>query len=217
MRQILVLLIFFLPLKGFTQNHVFFYRPDTKINNLLILQPVTIIAGIDKNSRQRLDSALTKETFRNTSMLLKKILPDSVSSNFFTADSAAAKRIANFAMKLNKKVKNARQVNNFILPDSVLNLFDTAKIDFVFCTFNGGFTRTKTNVVNTQLTMEVLDVLIGFGMRPLESTAMVNCFVMDLKQKNIFFFERDIWQDNDPTDVKTIRLMLTRAVMHCFL
>ena len=65
--------------------------------------------------------------------------------------------------------------------------------------------------------MEVTDLLFGGNTLPLESATLVSCFIIDLKEKNIVFFERDTWQNRDPTDMEVIKLMLDRIIEHYFI
>lgn len=80
-----------------------------------------------------------------------------------------------------------------------------------------GFKRTRKNLVNTHQAAGIADFLIGFNKRPLESSALMSCFILDLKEKNILYFERDIWENKDPTDIKIIELQIRKIITHYFI
>ena len=216
-KKLLIISLFVLPLSGFTQAPLTFFRSNTKANKLLLLPPTTRISVIRKGSIDRLDSELTQETFNHILAQLPKSFPDSVSATLFHPDSIVKAKLSNFVNRFNRKIRKERQIKKYTLPDSILVLFDTSKVNYVFCTYNIGFKRTRTNLVNTHLTMEVTDLLFGGNALPLESATLVSCFIIDLKEKNILFFERDTWQNRDPTDMEVIKLMLDRIIEHYFI
>jgi hypothetical protein len=216
-KKLLIISLFVLPLFGFTQAPLTFFRSNTKTDKLLLLPPTTLISVISKGSVHQLDSELTQETFRHTLDQLKKSFPDSVNASLFRPDSVVKAKLFSFVNKFNKEIKKERQIKKYTLPDSILILFDTSKVNYVFCTYNIGFKRTRTNLVNTHLRMEVTDLLIGSNILPLESSTLISCFIIDLKDKNILFFERDIWQNRDPTDIEVIKLLLNRIITHYFI
>ncbi len=81
-------------------------------------------------------------------------------------------KIKNFIIHVHNKINTSKQAKKYILPDSIVNLFNTSKANFVFCTFNGGFIRSKKNLINTHQRNEVTNFLIGVGGRPLEFSAL---------------------------------------------
>lgn len=80
-----------------------------------------------------------------------------------------------------------------------------------------GFIRSRKNLVNSHQKGEIVDFLTGYGRRPLESSALMSCFIIDLRQKNILYFERDIWKNRDPTEARFIKLQLTKIINHYFM
>lgn len=206
-----------LPVLGYTQTKsLFFLRSNSRIDKLVLLPPVSQIFIISKGSKLHLDSGLSETTYRNTSAQLLKSFPDSLSITFFSADSVARSKLSNFVITLNKKSLKEHQVKKYHLPDSIIKLFDTSKINYVFCTFNSGFSRTRSNLINTYQALQIVDVMTGTGLRPLESNALMCCFILDLKKKNILYFERDLWQEKDPTDISVIKLQLIGIITHYF-
>lgn len=216
-KKLLIISLLVLPLFGFTQTPLTFFRSNTKADKLLLIPPATFISVITKGSNLQLDSELTQETFRHTLAQLQKSFPDSVNASLFRTDSIVKAKLFSFVNKFNKQIKKERQIKKYTLPDSILNLFDKSKVNYVFCTYNIGFKRTRTNLVNTHLRMEVTDLLFGTNVLPLKSATLISCFIIDLKEKNILFFERDTWQNRDPSDMEVIKLMLERIIEHYFI
>lgn len=71
-------------------------------------------------------------------------------------------------------------------------------------------------MVNTQQASEIADFLVGFNYRPLESSALMSCAILNLKERNILFFERNIWENRNPADAKIIDLQMNMAITHYF-
>jgi hypothetical protein len=214
MRKILAVVFVSLPLLSIAQKELVYVRENVKINRLLVLPPVSISYAVNSGSKLQMDEEASKKMFSYTSALLQKGFPDSVKTSFFSADSVLQSRLHKFLSTIHKDVNNERRAKKFQLPDSILNLFDNTEAEFVFCTYNIGFKRSRNNLVNTQQTMELLDMLTGFGIRPLESSLLMSCFVLDLKQKNLLYIERDIRPNIDPSDHNVIKLQLTRMIAH---
>ncbi len=110
-----------------------------------------------------------------------------------------------------------KQAKKYVLPDSIIELFSSSKTNFVLLTYNGGFIRSRKNLVNVYQRSEIANVLVGYGRRPLESSTFMSCFIIDLREKNIVCFERDIWEDKDPTNASTIKFQMTKVIKHLLL
>lgn len=217
MKTLFIILITHLPLLGFAQNSLSFLRSNAKIDKILLLPPVTMIYKINNGSHQQIDPALSQETYRLTSAELQKSFPNSINLSLFHADSVIQTKLGEFIVRVSKSMARERQLKRYELPDSILLLFDTTKANYVFCTYSVGFKRTRNNLVRTDQALDILQLFTGgVGARPLESATLMNCFIMDLKKKNILYFEKNIWNDMDPTEMKTIKLQLTRIIAHCF-
>lgn len=217
MKKAFVLVIITIPFLGFVLKPLVFVRGDIKIDTLLVLSPVTHIAVISKGGKQLIDGDLSKKAFFNTGNWLRKSFPDSVKTKYFSSDSITLSRLDNFVADISRQLNSERQARKYQLPDSILTLFDSTEVNFVFCTYNIGFKRTRDNLINTHLASEIADFLIGFNQRPLESSAAMTCFILDLRQKNILFFERHVWGNKDPTDINVIKLQLSKIITHCFI
>jgi hypothetical protein len=217
MKRNIFLVIISLPFSSFVLKPVFYIRNNIKIQHLLVLPPVSAIAVIQKGNKFQNDDELSKQTFYSTSNQLKKCMPESVNHEYFTPDSTKQLKISNFIVKINSEINNSRQAGKYNLPDSFVNLFDTSKVNFIFCTYNEGYIRNRKNLVNTYQKSEIADFLIGYSRRPLESSALMSCFIIDLRQKNILYFERDIWENRDPTEAHFIKLQLTKIINHYFM
>ena len=217
MKKAIIILIVTIPLMSFDIKPFIFIRNDVKIETLLVLPPVSSVSVISAGSKQQIDSVLSRQLFYHTSTMLKKCFPDTVKTRYFPFDSVVQLKLLNWVSAVNKEINNEKRARKYQLPDSILNLFDTSKMNFVFCTYNTGFKRTRNNLMNTHQTSEIADVLIGFNYRPLESTALMSCFILDLRKKSILYFARDLWENKDPMDFNVIRLQLTRIITHYFI
>jgi hypothetical protein len=164
-----------------------------------------------------LNSELSQKTFEHTFDQLQNSFPDSVNATLFRTDSVVNAKLLSFVNKFNIQIKNERQVKNYTIPDSIVILFDTSNVNYVFCTYYSGFKRMRTNYVNTHRTMEVTNLFLGTRIRPLQSAAFISCFIIDLKEKNILFYERYKWDNRDPTDTEVIKLLFERIVAHYFI
>ncbi len=217
MKRNFFLIIFLLPLLSFVWKPVSYIRNNIKIPHLLVLPPVSVIYEIKKGSNLQTNKELSKQTFYITSNLLKRSIPDSINHEYLNPDSTTLLKINDFITHIHTKINSIKQVKKYILPDSIAKLFNTSKANFVFCTFNGGFIRSKKNLINTHQRNEVTNFLIGVGGRPLESSALMSCFIIDLNEKNILYFERNIWGDRNPTESRFIKLQLTKIISHYFI
>lgn len=217
MKKVFFLIIITIPLLSFILTPFVFVRGNIKIDTLLVLPPVTHISIITKGSKPVPDEGLSEETFFATGNWLRKSFPDAVQTKYFSSDSTTRPRLDKFVADITRQLNSERQARKYHIPDSVLTLFDNSKVNFVFCTCNIGFKRTRNNLINTYQTSEIAGFLVGFDQRPLESSATMTCFILDLKQKNILYFERDVWGNKDPTDINVIKLQLTRIINHYFI
>ena len=217
MKRLLTISIITMPLLSYNIKPFIFVRDDIKIESLLVLPPISQIAVINNGNKLQIDKELSDKTFFLTLTTLQKSFPDSVKTQYFSADSMTLSQLTNFVSSVNKKINSERLARKYQIPDSILNLFDTSKINFVFGTFNIGFKRGKNNLVNQHLASEIADLMIGYNLRPLESSASMSCFILDLRKKNILYFERDLWKNKDPTDIKLIQLQLSRIITHYFI
>lgn len=219
MRKSIIIVILALPLLSFNMRPFLFVRKDTKIDTLNVLVPVSSISVINRANTQHYDSLLSRQTSFNTSAILQKSFYDIVPTKYFSSNLFVQSKLLNWVLKVNKEIENERQAKKYQLPDSILNLFDTSKINFVFCTNNIGFRRTRENLVKTDQTNNIAVALFGFGVgrQPLESAASMSCFIVDLKKKNILYFSRDHLENEDPTDKNVIKLQLTKAITHYFM
>ncbi|HSC52686.1 MAG TPA: hypothetical protein VLC98_03665 [Phnomibacter sp.] len=216
MKTLLTIFIVGQSLLGFTQESLFFFRKGTKVNKILVLPPATLIYGIFHGSKLQFDSVLTQKAFLHTSTQLIQSFPDSISTVLFSADSVNKLKLRNFVCNLNNEFKKESQIKKYQLPDSILILFDTTKFNYVFCTSNVGFIRDRNNLTNTAFTMEITNMLTGHGLRPAESASVMSCFIIDLRKKNILCFQRSIWMERDPTDLRIIKLQLARLIKQIF-
>ncbi len=217
MKRMFILIVITIPLLSFYLVPLVYVRSDIKIDSLLVLPPVTKISVISKGSKSQIDEELSKKTFDNTANYLQNGFPNSVKTKYFSADSRTRAKLDNFVSIITSQINSEKQARKYQLPDSILNLFDTAKVNFVFCTSNIGFNRTRKNLVNNYQASEILNFFIVPVGRPLESSASMTCMILDLRQKNILYFERVIWNDKDPADIKVIKLQLTKMINHCFM
>ena len=217
MKRLFTISIITIPLLSYTIKPFVFVRDDIKIESLLVLPPITKIAVINNGNKLQIDKELSAKTFSLTLTTLQKSFPDSVKTHYFSADTMILSQLTNFVSSVNKKINSERLAKKYQIPDSILNLFDTSKINFVFCTYNTGFKRGKNNLVNQHLASEIADVMIGYNFRPLESSASMSCFILDLRKKNILYFERDLWNKKDPTDSQLIQIQLSRMITHYFI
>ncbi|MEP7229195.1 MAG: hypothetical protein ABI691_03020 [Ginsengibacter sp.] len=217
MKRKFIFLIFSIPLLSFILNPIVYIRSHAKIEKLLVLSPVSRITIIGKGSKQKVDSGLSVKAFYTASKQLQEIFPDSVDHKYFSLDSVQQEAINNFVIKLNNKLNTSNQVREYKIPDSIIHIFSTADADFVFCTFNTGFLRTKQNFSNSYQATAATTLIFGIGGRPIAFEAVISCFIIDLQKKNITYFEREIWKDRDPTEPEVINLQLTRVINHCFL
>lgn len=218
MKKVFILLIISIPLVSFNLLPVVFIRSDIKKNDsLLVLPPVTQIGLISKGSKAQIDDGLSKKTFDITRDYLQSGFPNSVKTKYFSADSLSQAKLDNFILTITSRINVEKQARKYHLPDSIVTLFDTAKIHFVFCTSNIGFKRTRDNFIATYQRREMINFFIIPVSHPHESFASITCMILDLKQKNILYFERDVLDNNDPTDIKVIKLQLNRIINHCFI
>ncbi len=217
MKRKILFLLFLIPLLSFVLDPIVYRRSHDKIEKFLVLPPVSRITIIGKGSKHKVDSGLSVKAFYTASKQLQKIFPDSVDHKYFSPDSVQQEAINNFVIKLNNKLNTSNQVRDYKIPDSIIHIFSTANADFVFCTSNMGFLRTKQNLSNSYEAAAVTSFIFGVGGRPIALTAGISCFILDLQKKNIIYFEREIWKDKDPTDPEVINLQFTKIIHHCFL
>ena len=131
MKIILTLAIFFTPILNFSYNPFVYVRSKIKIEQLLVLPPVSKISIIGKGGRSQTDYELSKETFYQTSQTLEKSFHDSVKTTFFLQDSIAQLSLNNFLIKVNNEINNERHARNYYIPDSIIRLF-YAKLSMSF-------------------------------------------------------------------------------------
>jgi hypothetical protein len=217
MKKTFILLLVAIPLLSFILSPVVFIRSDIKVDSLLVLPPVTQIGLISKGSKGPIDDGLSEKTFDITRDYLQKGFPNSVKTTYYSADSTSRAKLNAFVARITSKINSEKQARKYYLPDSIITLFDTEKVRFVFCTSNWGFRRTRDNFINTYQRREVVNFFIIPTGKPHESFASVTCMIFDLKEKNIVYFERDILENRDPTDIKVINLQLRRIINHCFI
>jgi len=217
MKRKFLLLILLVPVFGFTPNPLMYVRNHEKIEKLLVCFPVSRITILGAKSAKLPDSSLTAKAFSAAEKELHDLIPDSVEHSYFSLDSAHQTTIDNFVINLSNKLVSSDQVSKYKIPDSIIQVFSAANADFVFCISNTGFLRTNQNFTNSYGAGEAASLMIGIGWRPVAYGATINCFVLDLRKKNIVFFEREIWKKRDPTDPTVINLQFTKVINHCFL
>ncbi|MGN6542903.1 MAG: hypothetical protein ACTHKY_18990 [Ginsengibacter sp.] len=218
MKKTFIILIVAIPLLSFTLLPVVFIRDDVKkIDALLVLPPVTQIGIISKGSKAQNYDASSDKTFEITSDYLQKCFPNSVKTKYFSADSLSHAKLDNFILTITSRINFEKQARKYHLPDSIVTLFDTAKIHFVFCISNIGFNRTRDNFINTYQRREMINFFIIPMYKPHESFSSVTCMILDLRQKNILYFERDVLENRDPTDINIIKQQVGRIINHCFI
>ncbi len=214
MKRKFLFLIFLFPLLSFILNPIVYRRSHSKIEKLLVLPPVSRISIIGNGSKQKVDSSLSSRAFYAASKQLQKIFPDSVDHKYFSPDSVQQEAVNNFIIKLNKNLNTKQKIIDYKVPDSILQIFSTVNAYFVFCVANTGFLRTKQNFSNSYELGTATTLLFGIGGTPIALEAVISCFVLDLQNKNIIYFEREIWQDRDPTEPDVINLQLAGVVNH---
>lgn len=217
MKKTFIFLIIAIPLLSFTLLPVLFIRSDIKVDSLLVLPAVTKISVINKGSILEIDNDLSKRTFNITADVLQNGFPASVKTKYFSADSITHSKLDNFVAAISWKISREKQARKYHLPDSILRLFDTAKVNFVFCTSIEGFTRARNNLINTNQASGIANFLLGMKGHPIESLATITCLILDLKQKNILYLERQVLENRDPTDIKIIKLQLSSIINHFFI
>ena len=217
MKKTIIILIIAIPIISFNLKPFVFVRSKIKIEKLLVLPPVSVISVITKTSQQQIDNELSSQAFDAASSLLRKSFPDSIETTYFSGDSITMLKLNNFVGKIAKEINSEKRARKYQLPDSILSLFDNTKDNFIFCTINAGFKRTRNNLVNNHQASEIANFLIGINSQPLEQSASMTCIILDLKLRNILFFERNIWQNNDPTDFKILKLQFTKIITHYFI
>jgi hypothetical protein len=194
-----------------------YVRIMEKIQHPLILLPATQISVIQKNGKLENDKAISQKVFYITLGELKKCIPDSIIPRFAPLDSILQVIIDNSIYNMHRLINSIKQAKKYAVPDSFVHLFDTSKVQYVFCTCNGGFMRNRENLVNNEFSGEVVGFITGFGWKPFESSTLTCCFIIDLKKKNIIYFERDVWKNRDPSDVRFIHLQLSAIINHYFM
>jgi len=218
MKKTFIILVIATPLLSFTLLPVVFIRSDVKkIDSLLVLPPATQIGLISKGSMGPIDEEFSRKTHDLTHSYLQKSFPTSVKTKYFSGDSATRSKLDNFIATVTSKINFEKQARKYHLPDSIVTLFDTAKVHFVFCTSNIGFNRTRDNFINTYQRREMINFFIIPMYKPHESFSSVTCMILDLRQKNILYFERDVLENRDPTDINIIKQQLGRIINHCFI
>jgi hypothetical protein len=217
MKKTFILLIIAFPLLSFILSPVVFIRSDIKVDSLLVLPPVAEISLISKGSRPQTDEDLSKKTFDITYDYLQNGFPNSVKTKYHAADSTSGAKLNNFVATIVTKINSEKQARKYHLPDSIVTLFNTENARFVFCTSNSGFKRTRDNFINTYHRREFVNFFIIPMEQPHESLVTVTCMILDLKQKNIVYFRRDVLENRDPTDIKIIKLQLSRIINHFFI
>jgi len=217
MKKTFILLIIAIPLLSFILSPVIFIRSDIKVDSLLVLPPVAEISLISKGSRPQIDEDLSKKTFDITYDYLQNGFPNSIKTKYHSPDSTSAAKLNNFVATIITKINSEKQARKYHLPDSIVSLFNTANARFVFCTLNWGFKRTRDNFINTYHRREIVNFFIIPMAQPHESLVTVTCMILDLKQKNIVYYRRDVLENRDPTDIKIIKLQLSRIINHFFI
>ena len=205
MRKIaLIAFIIILPLVTFCQRSVHYKRVEQKIKTVLVLAPVSEVFVIKLGNDLEKDSAHSITAYRNMANQLQKSIPKYVNKYYFKSDSVTRSTIIKLVIDANNRIGNNNQAGRYRLPDSIVKLFDTASYSYVLCTYNGGFIRDRKNLVNQHLGNQVMDFLIGFGSKPLASASTVSCFVIDLKQKNLAYFQRIISVNENLLETKAM-------------
>jgi len=217
MKRNFLLLILLVPLLSFISDPIVYIRSHDKIEKLLVFSPVSRISVLGKGRKHRVDSGLSAKAFHIVENQLQKIFPDSIGHKYFSPDSIQRVAIDIFVIKANNKLLNSTQVSHYKVPDSIIQIFSTANANFVFCISNTGFFRTYQNLTGSHMAGAAVGLVSEFGWNPIASGSTISCFILDLNKKNIIFFERETWEDRDPTDPDLINLQLTRVLNHCFL
>ncbi|MEO6637492.1 MAG: hypothetical protein ABIN25_04405 [Ginsengibacter sp.] len=217
MKNKFLFLVLLAPLLSFLLHPILYKRSYAKIERVLVLPPVSRISIISKGSRQMVDSSLSSKVFYTASKQLQQVFPDSVDHKYFSPDSTQQQAINNVIVKLNNKLITYKQIIEYKIPDSILQLLSVANADFVFCVANTGFVRTKQNFSNSYVAGTAVTLVLGLPGTPIALESAISCFVLDLRKRNIIYFEREILYDRDPTDPEVINLQVTRVVNHCFL
>ncbi len=217
--QFILLAALFMLLSGFIFKPVIYVRSTAKVYKMLVLPPVSAIAAIQTGSKMQINKELSQSAFRKVFNQLKKSIPDTVDGVFFNPDSTQQSSITKFVSKIAADINSTHRAKTYTLPDSLRILFKTVQADFIFCVCSNGFTRTAKNMVNIYQATEISSYLsLGiYDVRPLKSSAMMTCFIMDLKHNNLLYFKRDIMPNRDPTDALVIKAQLTALINRFFM
>lgn len=203
-----------LPLLSFVLNPVVFMRQEAKINQLLILSPACSVSNIEHGGKWTPDKEKSRQLFTITRDALKKFFPDSINNQHLATDSITQSKVDNFIIAVNNEITSDKRAAKYIVPDSIVSLFDSTRANFVLCTYTGGFIRTRKNLIKSYESSQAANVLFGYNRRPAESGSFTSCFIIDLARRNIAYFERKIWKEKDPTEKTTIDLQLSSIIHH---
>ncbi len=215
MKKILLILILAKSFGCYSQKPVVFSRAEIKIDSILVLPPFSRTYVITKINKQEIDKELSKKTFYTTYNLLQKQFPKPIKATYFVSDSTTQIKLNNFIYTMCEKIDNERLARKYTIPDSILSLFKTANKTMVFCLVNEGFQRGRDNLLRKDLQSKINNAFTSHDYRPLESASLMIGLILDLKERHILFFERNIWQDKDPTDMNVLSLQLNRLLNHC--
>ncbi len=224
-----LLILVLIPIMGFKLMPIEYIRAKVKIDHILVLPVQTVISDIFNNNESELNDSLSNATFETTTTLLKTYFPDTVSHEYFYPDSVQQSIINNAIVTIVGKVKTNQKAKSFKIPDSLIKVFEKSKTNYIFCISNVGFIRSYENMrkkYNEGQALQYVSPLQGLitnlpiiplGFTPYKSSAIMAAFIIDLKNKNLLYFKRDIWPDRNPTEEIVIKSQLKDLINSYFM
>lgn len=198
-----------------------YYERDQKvIRNVVILPPHSVVSSIEHKNKEQYSRSYSSESYTLFMKTLAEVvkIPDTLNYFLFRPDQETKAKINDFVFTLNQQMIEKKLVEKYIVPDSVLALFDTTYGNFFYCSLIGGFARNSENLAARRFGDEASEYWsLGFLKRhSYEAATLLTTFIIDVANKNISYFYRDIKYNYSPIDMKTVEMMLNGSFLGYF-
>jgi hypothetical protein len=185
-------------------------------NNLLLFPPITDIRIISIGDKRVRDSELSSQAAQEIIKQAKEIIPDSVKTFQLHSNEQQSGEVAKAFFKIIRMTEgHASKIKVAKIPEVVMHIMDSSKLDLALVIVYQGFARTAENQKDQYILGRGVN-FFSLGMvniTPIESSAAMLCFFIDKKNKKIGYYKKTSTREMKPMEPKVIRSLVYHSIM----